>query len=144
MILGKGKYEIDNVKAFLGRLPVRENIEEEGSRLYQSEFQPDKERTKGNHICGTIDVKNPGYVITTIPYDENFEILADGKPVYAEVVNTAFLGFRMEAGKHEVEIVYHAPGVKVGKSLSAAGLLLFLIYLGCGFRASRNTGATRR
>lgn len=144
MILGKGKYEIDNVKAFLGRLPVRENIEEEGSRLYQSEFQPDKERTKGNHICGTIDVKNPGYVITTIPYDENFEILADGKPVYAEVVNTAFLGFRMEAGKHEVEIVYHAPGVKVGKSLSAAGLLLFLIYLGCGFRASRNTSATRR
>ncbi len=68
-------------------------------------------------------------MITTIPYDENFEILVDGKTVEQEAVNTAFLGFGIEAGKHEIRMVYHAPGVKAGKILSAAGLFLFLLYV---------------
>ncbi len=136
VVLGNGKYEIRGGKAFLGRLPEPETGEgslsqEEGTEdgLYQSVFQPDWEKTKGNRIAGTIDVKNTGYVITTIPYDENFEILVDGKPVEQEAVNTAFLGFGIEAGKHEIRMVYHAPGVKAGKILSAAGLLLFLLYV---------------
>lgn len=41
-------------------------------------------------------------------------------------MNTAFLGFKIGAGKHKVQIVYHAPGVKVGKIMSVMGLLLFV------------------
>ncbi len=122
MTFGKGHYEIRNVRAYTGVLPVRE----EKGGLYQSEFQADREKTKGNRIEGTIYAESPGYFITTIPYDENFEILADGKRVEAEVVNTAFLGFEIEAGKHEISIVYHAPGVKAGKMMSIAGVLMML------------------
>lgn len=133
---GKGKYEIADVQAFLGELPVRDATAEDG--LYQSVFRPDLERTKGNRIAGTIDAKSPGYFITTIPYEENFEILMDGRTVEGEVVNAAFLGFRMEAGKHEVEIIYHAPGVKAGKLLSAAGALWFLLLYLVRHRRVRN------
>ncbi|MDE7039231.1 MAG: YfhO family protein, partial [Lachnospiraceae bacterium] len=115
-------YEIRTVRAYTGVLPLRE----EKGGLYQSEFQADREKTKGNRIEGTIYAESPGYFITTIPYDENFEILADGKRVEAEVVNTAFLGFEIEAGKHEISIVYHAPGVKAGKMMSIAGVLMML------------------
>ncbi len=125
MVFGKGRYEIKELEAYIGRLPSWEGEKELDDRLYQSVFKPDWERTKGNRIEGSIDVKREGYVITTIPYDENFELLVDGEPVRAEEVNTAFLGFRIGAGVHEVRLLYHAPGVKAGKLMSMAGLIIF-------------------
>ncbi|MFR3390480.1 MAG: YfhO family protein [[Clostridium] scindens] len=65
-----------------------------GRLLYQSVFrEADKKQTKGNQIAGTIQVKEDGYFITTIPYDKNFDITVDGKKTRARKVNTAFLGF---------------------------------------------------
>lgn len=119
IVLGKGKYEIGDAEAFTGSLPAREE------QLDQSVFQVNREKTKGSRIEGTIDMENSGYFITTIPYDENFQIIVDGEPVDGKEVNTSFLGFRMEAGKHEVSMVYHAPGVKVGKIMSIVGMVMF-------------------
>lgn len=123
MVFGKGSYGITDVKGYIGRLPEKEN------RLYQSVFQINRERTKGNRIEGTVHMKRPGYFVTTIPYDENFEVLADGEPIEAEEVNTAFLGFRLGEGKHEVRMVYHAPGAREGKIVSLAGAALFFFLL---------------
>ncbi len=118
MVFGKGSYEISDARAYLGSLRVDEG------KLYQSVFLVDRERTKGNRIEGTIEAERRGYFITTIPYDENFEILVDEEQAEAEEVNTAFLGFEIEAGEHEVRIVYHAPGVRAGKMMSLMGVLL--------------------
>lgn len=128
VVFGRGKYKIADAEAFTGLLPEgkAEKAENQREQLYQSEFRIDRERTEGNRIEGTIDVKRPGYFITTIPYDENFEIQADGRPVEAEKVNTAFLGFKIGAGEHKIQILYHAPGVKAGKIMSVMGFLLFL------------------
>jgi uncharacterized membrane protein YfhO len=125
VILGEGRYQISDAKAYLGILPDKE----ESIELYQSELRVDKERTKGNCIAGTIDVKRRGYLITTIPYDEHFEILIDGQAAEEEEVNTAFLGCRIEPGEHDVEILYHAPGMRLGKTISLAGCLLFIVYI---------------
>ncbi len=125
MVFGKGSYEVRAVRAYIGILPFGENP------LYQSAFQADQEKTKGNRIEGTIDMERQGYVVTTIPYDENFEILVDGRVTDTEEVNTAFLGFKLEAGKHEVKMIYHAPGMKMGKMMSLTGLVMlggFLMY----------------
>ena len=121
MVFGKGNYGITGVKAYIGRLPVREED------LYQSAFQINRERTKGNRIEGTIEFETPGYFITTIPYEESFEVLVDGEQVGTEEVNTAFLGFRIGAGKHEIRMIYHAPGVKAGKILSMLGVVIFFL-----------------
>lgn len=118
MVFGKGSYDISDARAYLGSLRADEG------KLYQSVFQVDHERTKGNQIEGTIVAERKGYFITTIPYDENFEILVDEEQAEAEEVNTAFLGFEIEAGEHEVRIVYHAPGVRAGKMMSLMGVLL--------------------
>lgn len=130
IIFGKGEYEIADVEAFVSVLPGSGGGSKD--QLYQSEFLMDKKKTKGNCIAGTIDVKEPGYFITTIPYDENFEILADGREVKGEEVNTAFLGFRIDAGEHEIRIVYHAPGLQAGKVMSVAGIALFLFVILAG------------
>ena len=101
--------------------------EEEQHALVKSEFQPDKVGTKGNVIKGTVEGDKDGYLITSIPYDENFEILIDGKETAYEKVNTAFLGMKVQEGKHEIEIIYHAPGLMTGKILSMIGVVLFLL-----------------
>ncbi len=124
MIFGKGKYEILDAEAFIGILPEREDT------LYQSVFQVNREKTKGNRIEGIIDAERAGYFITTIPYDENFDIFVDGEKVTGKEVNMAFLGFQTGAGKHEVRMVYHAPGVKAGKFMTIVGIVLFL-GMGC-------------
>ncbi len=114
---GKGKYELSNVKSFLAELP--------DSVFCQSEFQVDKEKTKGNIIAGKMNVKEQGYFITSIPYDEHFVVRIDGKEVRKEKVNTAFLGAEIEAGEYQVEIRYHAPGARLGKWLSIVGFVIF-------------------
>lgn len=121
---GKGRYELKEAECFAGTLP-----EEAGERLYQAEFHIDKEKTKGNVIKGRIKPERSGYFITSIPYDENFEIRVDGKETAKEEVNEGFLGCRLKKGEHELEIVYHAPGVTAGKLMTAAGAGLFLASL---------------
>ena len=116
--LGAGNYEIRNLRCYIG------NTDESLKTLCQSEFRMDKAQTKGNRIVGSVDGVKDGYLITSIPYDEHFEVKIDGKDVKYEKVNTAFLGVKMPVGTHEVVIVYHAPGLKMGKVLSVTGLLL--------------------
>ncbi len=122
LVFGEGHYKISDVQCFLGELPSQRDTES----LYQSKLILDKKRTSGNVIAGDIAVQNDGYFITTIPYDKNFKIIIDGKNAGIEKVNTAFLGCRIERGGHKVSIVYHAPGTKAGKAVSATGMLLFL------------------
>ena len=125
---GKGDYEITGLTCFLGDWGKQTNRERSG-RLYQSEFHPDWERTKGQVTAGSVDVEREGYFVTSIPYDPNFEVQVDGEPVEAKKVNMAFLGFEIGKGRHDVKLVYHAPGRKAGAWCSALGavLLLFLI-----------------
>ncbi|XCP86619.1 YfhO family protein [Roseburia hominis] len=120
VVLGEGDYEIADVECLIGKMS--------GTRqeLCQSEFVPDQMRTKGNQIAGEIEVLDDGYFITSIPYDEGFEVRVDGKAVSYMKVNTAFLGFSIEKGEHKIELIYHAPGATAGKIVSVVGILLFL------------------
>ncbi|MDO4311598.1 MAG: YfhO family protein [Eubacteriales bacterium] len=135
IVYGNGDYEISDIECYLSDSSVLEDADVlksgEGNweKLYQSEFQVNREQTKGNRIQGDIQVKNTGYFITSIPYDTGFEILVDGKRTAGEKVNTAFLGFSIAEGKHQIEIIYHAPGVRLGWTMTGLGILLLAITL---------------
>lgn len=132
VVFGKGKYQLSHVQAYLGSLPERSET------LYQSEVQVDKKQTKDNVIQGMIQVKNDGWFITSIPYDTHFKMYIDGKEKKIQKVNTAFLGCKLERGKHEVKIVYHAPGAAAGKVLSLIGIAGFLSLLAGEKRKRKN------
>ena len=120
---GEGNYDICNVKGYIWADEVQASDEKQFCR---TEFRVDKEKTKGNVIQGSIEMEKDGYLITSIPYDRNFEVCVDGKQVTHEKVNTAFLGMELEKGEHEITMIYHAPGVTVGKVMSLLGFFLFL------------------
>ena len=122
---GKGTYEIKHLKSYIWKNHAEES---KNQTLCQSKFLLDKRVTKGNKISGKIERKEAGMLITSIPFDENFTIYIDGKKTIPEKVNTSFLGVNVENGIHDIEMIYHSPGLKTGKIISVFGLLLYFFY----------------
>ena len=54
-------------------------------------------------------MKKDGYFVTSIPFDKGFKITVDNKKIKPLKINKAFLGFKLEEGKHNISIEYIAP-----------------------------------
>lgn len=80
-----------------------------------------------NKITSTINVDTDGYLVTSIPYDIGFTIKIDEKIVEKQIVNTAFLGTKIQKGNHKIEIIYESPLLKEGKIISILGITAFII-----------------
>jgi uncharacterized membrane protein YfhO len=86
-------------------------------------------KIKDNKIYASVDAIKDGYFITTIPYDKGFTIKVDDKTVDYEIVNKAFIGFKISKGHHNIEMVYHAPLKRIGTIFSIIGIVLFIILI---------------
>ena len=75
---------------------------------------------------GTVAMKKDGWLVTSFPYRAGYEILADGKPLNVQKVNTAFVGAQMPAGYHHIEVRYEAPGFREGLAISLAGTAFWM------------------
>ncbi len=68
----------------------------------------------------------------TIPYDEGWTALVDGKPAkLIKTVRNSFISLKLEPGEHTVTLEYEAPGAAMGRIIALAGvisLLLMLLY----------------
>lgn len=80
-------------------------------------------------ITGCMEMKSDGYLITSLPYDENFVLLIDGEVVETELVNEGFFGAKLSNGIHEIQLLYKAPGKQIGMMLTLLGILFACIYL---------------
>jgi len=116
-----GYYQIRNLEAYI--LPA------DAVKAAISQVDPlivDAGQTRDNRIVGDIRATRDGIFATTIPYAKGFGITVDGKKQKYEMVNTAFVGFPIEKGRHHIIITYHAPGKIQGLLISAIGLVLFV------------------
>lgn len=117
-----GKYEITNVRCYMvDRSELISDVDP---------LQIDKSKTGGDVIVGSIDVTNDGYFTMSIPYAEGFKAYVDGSEVEVEKTDTAFIGFKISKGEHEIKIVYTAPRLRLGIGLSGVGVVVFVIVLG--------------
>lgn len=83
---------------------------------------------KGDYIKGNIEVLEDNVLFLSIPYNDNFKILVDGKETdYYQVFNN-FIGLDLPRGYHEVEIIYQVKGLKLGISISLVSFILFVVY----------------
>ncbi|MDD3304603.1 MAG: YfhO family protein [Bacilli bacterium] len=121
IILSKGYFEIENIATYLLDY---ENVTK--SLLKVDSFNIKKNNTKGDIIEGSINVRDDGYFIMTIPYDKGFTVYVDGKEQKYELVNKAFIGFPIQEGNHDIKFVYTSPGYDAGVIGSSIGLLLFV------------------
>ena len=123
--LQQGRYRIKDLKVYELDYNAIQNVASQVDA-----WNIEKEKTVGDQLQGTIDVKQDGgYFITSIPYDKGFKAYIDGKETSIEKVNKAFLGFPIEKGQHEIKITYESPYLKIGKAVSLVGFLIFFAFL---------------
>ena len=118
---GIGEYEIQDLQVYTGCLAALQN-----RKLYQQPVQTDLHGPQGDRLSGRVSCAKPGYLITSIPYDENFDLIIDGKREEIMRVNTSFLGAKLDAGEHVIRLEYHASGKQAGLVMTLFGLLLFV------------------
>ena len=116
----KGNYDIRNIRCYIMKLSQRENIDR---------FVFDKEKTKGDDIAGSIDVKKDGYFRVSVPYSEGFTAFVDGEKAEVECVDTAFIGFPLSEGHHDIKITFTAPLKKEGLLMSAGGVVVLAVLI---------------
>ena len=123
MIFNKGIYKIGEFETYKLNYKDLSKIKDK-----QSTFIPDTNDI-GNTISGSIDMQSDGYFVTSIPYDDGFSIKVDNKQVDAIKLNKAFLGFKLDKGKHNIKIIYQAPLQKEGLIISIIGLIGILVLI---------------
>lgn len=114
--LTKGKYNITSIEIYL--MP---KINYNYQKLDNLKLDKGK-----STITGNANILNDAYVITSLPYDDGYDIYVDGNKIDKEIVNTAFLGFKISSGKHFIKITYHSPWFIYGLIISGIGLLSFI------------------
>lgn len=121
--IGKGTYKISNIKMY--------SLDYENIKKIKENHDPfiiDKNSTSGDVIKGKINVtKDNSYFNLSIPYDKGYNIYVDKRKVTYQKTNTAFIGFPISKGYHNIEIVYKAPGLELSKKISVFGCALLLI-----------------
>lgn len=94
--------------------------------MQRDDLNIDRAFTKGDTIQGSINVTHDGWFNLSVPYDKGFKISVDGTDTEYYKTNTAFIGFPIKAGKHNIIIEYHAPFKMAGIITSLAGTVIFL------------------
>lgn len=118
VIYGSGDYELEDISCLTG------SVDEDRNRsLYQNPVQL-TQSSSGNGYEGLVQADDSGWLVTSLPYDENFHITVDGKEIQPERLNTAFLGIHIQEGKHQVKIWYEAAGSRAGLLLSGVAVVV--------------------
>ena len=65
----------------------------------------------------------------SIPYEDGWTLYVDGKETDIEILYDTFMGATLSEGEHEIELVYHVPGLKIGAIISGISLALTITYL---------------
>ncbi len=75
-------------------------------------------------IKGYADTPAPGTFFTSIPYDQGWKIMLDGREVKGKKVFDTFLGFELPGGSHEITLTYRPPGLIQGFWISLVSIFL--------------------
>ncbi len=90
-------------------------------------FGPNSGKVAGRTVTeGVITMPEAGYFVTSYPFQSGYRAYVDGEPQELEIVNTAFVGFPLDAGTHKILLTYEPPLQKAGMMLSAVGWLIWL------------------
>ena len=82
-------------------------------------------------LHGTLKTnENNQLILTTIAYDEGWNVYVDGKRVDVEEACGALLAFTIDtAGEHEIRLVYRSSAFKIGIIISVTAIALFIFII---------------
>jgi uncharacterized membrane protein YfhO len=103
--------------------------DEQYQKVYDrlSESLLDEEVFKDTYIKGTIEAKEDGIMMTSIPAKDGFTVYVDGEETDFDAIGDAFIGVPLKAGTHTVEFKYMTPYFKEGLACSLCGVFIFVV-----------------
>lgn len=114
-----GNYKITNITAYTFPLS---GFNKEKITPFNTSSLKKKEILNGN-----IDMKESGYLVTSFAFSNGYHAFVDGKEIKPVPVNTAFVGFPIKKGTHEIVITFHAPGKILGSICSFLSILYLAV-----------------
>lgn len=85
------------------------------------------EKFNSTHIVGKVDITDGSTVMmTSIPYNEGWQVKVDGKPIKTRKSWDSFLSFPISPGKHKVEFVFKQKWSTLGLSITIVSLIVLL------------------
>ncbi len=77
-------------------------------------------------ITGTLNAEQDRILVLSIPYSTGWTAYDNGEKAELQKANLMYLAMPVSAGSHEIRLVYHTPGGRLGALISAAGILLII------------------
>lgn len=93
-----------------------------------------------SEITGTVNAEQDRYLVFSIPYSKGWTVYDNDKKAKLQKANLMYLGMPIEAGNHEIRLIYRTPGGTAGILVSLAGvaLIIFLCRKSAGGQRARN------
>ncbi len=91
-----------------------------------------------SHLTFSTSSAEDRLVVVSLPYDRSFRITVDGKRVKPVPALEMLMGMEIPAGEHSVEMRYIPRGTVVGALVSAAGIVMFVIFFCIRFRREQS------
>lgn len=79
-------------------------------------------------IIGKYESNTNGYLLTTIPYTNDWEVTVNGKSVETQKGINAFLVIPIEAGENIIEFNYHVSGIVLGTIMSVLSIIVMVFW----------------
>lgn len=103
------------------------------------EEQVENIKVNKSTITGTIDVKEKGTLMMSIPYEDGWTVYVDDKKVDHKKAYDLFTTVELEKGHHEIKMIYKPKTFKYGFMVSFITLMFTIIYL----ISNKNEGAKK-
>ena len=80
-------------------------------------------------LKGVIDMKTPGHLILTVPYEPGWTMKVDGRDTHIDLFDGLWISTGLSGGRHEIELDFFPKGLKEGRMISLFSSVLMLLLL---------------
>lgn len=80
-----------------------------------------------NRVTGNLHTTRTSIMTTSIPYSKGWRLKVDSQSVKTRRVNDGFVGAKLTAGVHHIQLTYRTPGFILGSWLSGIGFVILAI-----------------
>lgn len=119
-----GVYNIDNIEVICQPLDDLQQYVEERKVDTLSDVKFDT-----NKITGNIELDKNKLLCLSMPYSNGWKVYVDGKKEKLICTNVMFAGVMLDAGKHDIKLVYSTPYLKEGFVISGISIAIVVIIM---------------
>ena len=123
----RGKYAFDELYIFCQKMT---DYDDQVNKLKENVLEDVDLHQAGkstSRVTGKITLDKAKVLCLSIPYSKGWTAKVDGKSAKLYQANSMFMGLPLEAGTHEIELVYKTPGSQLGTGITEVGIAVCLM-----------------